>query len=193
MLSQSPLAQHGSSITDPSISKALSTYWENEFMKDMARLHVQPPDTLTRVTEYVPEIATFVQKIIENGFGYATTDGSVYFDTRTFDGARGGEKRADVPKDVAEWAHSYAKLQPWSKGNKELLEEGEGMCLSYLNLCIGRRIWLAFDSASQAHSALHRVNAPHPISPCGKHQSQESPHGPPHGVPADQDGTSSAQ
>lgn len=90
-------------------------------MADMARLRVQPPDTLTRVTEYVPEITTFVAKIIENGFGYATNDGSVYFDTRAFDG--GASSKNPDPK----WKHAYAKLMPGNKGNMELIEEGEGM------------------------------------------------------------------
>ena len=76
----------------------------------MARLKVREPDTLTRVTEYVPEIVAFVERIIQNGYGYEA-EGSVYFDTRAFD-------RADD--------HNYAKLEPWSKGNRELLEDGEG-------------------------------------------------------------------
>ena len=76
----------------------------------MARLRVRGPDTLTRVTEYVPEIVTFVEKIVSNGYGY-DHEGSVYFDTGAFDNADG---------------HHYAKLEPWSKGNRELLEEGEG-------------------------------------------------------------------
>lgn len=76
----------------------------------MRRLRVRDPDTLTRVTEYVPEITAFVEGIIKNGYGYAV-EGSVYFDTQAFDKA---------PR------HDYAKLEPWSKGNRELLAEGEG-------------------------------------------------------------------
>lgn len=76
----------------------------------MRRLRVRSPDTLTRVTEYIPEIISFVEGIVKNGFGYAS-EGSVYFDTRAFDQAEG---------------HHYAKLEPWSKFNRDLLEEGEG-------------------------------------------------------------------
>lgn len=76
----------------------------------MARLRVRGPDTLTRVTEYVPEIVEFVEQIVKNGYAYEF-EGSVYFDTQAFDKADG---------------HDYAKLEPWSKGNRELLEEGEG-------------------------------------------------------------------
>lgn len=76
----------------------------------MARLRVREPDTLTRVTEYVPEIVSFVEGIVKNGYGYEA-EGSVYFDTQAFD-------KADN--------HDYAKLEPWSKGNRDLLEGGEG-------------------------------------------------------------------
>ncbi|EPT04661.1 hypothetical protein FOMPIDRAFT_1113207 [Fomitopsis schrenkii] len=102
--------QRGSSVTDHSIFRSLATYWEDQFFKDMRRLRVRDPDTLTRVTEFVPEITSFVGGIVKNGYGYEV-EGSVYFDTRAFDKADG---------------HHYAKLEPWSKGNRDLLEEGEG-------------------------------------------------------------------
>jgi cysteinyl-tRNA synthetase len=79
----------------------------------MERLRVRQPDTVTRVTEYVPEIVEFVQGIIKNGYGYEF-ESSVYFDTGAFD---------------ASDRHDYAKLEPWSKGNRELLAEGEGMLI----------------------------------------------------------------
>lgn len=86
----------------------------------MHRLRVRDPDTLTRVTEYVPEIVTFVEKIVANGYAYEA-EGSVYFDTYAFDSADG---------------HDYAKLEPWSKGNRELLEGGEGrITQSFFRCC----------------------------------------------------------
>ncbi|KAL7281481.1 hypothetical protein ACG7TL_004796 [Trametes sanguinea] len=102
--------QLGGTVNDHTIFRSLAAFWEAEFFKDMRRLRVRDPDTLTRVTEYVPEIVSFVEGIVNNGYGYVV-DGSVYFDTRAFDKADG---------------HTYAKLEPWSKGNRELLEEGEG-------------------------------------------------------------------
>ena len=51
---------------------------------------------MTRVSEYVPEIIEFIEKIIANGFGYES-NGSVYFDTIKFD---------KTPN------HYYAKLVP---------------------------------------------------------------------------------
>ncbi|KAI0663331.1 tRNA synthetases class I (C) catalytic domain-containing protein [Cubamyces menziesii] len=122
----------GSTVSDHTIFRSLAAYWEDEFFKDMRRLRVRDPDTLTRVTEYVPEIVSFVEGIVKNGYGYEV-DGSVYFDTRAFD-------KADN--------HSYAKLEPWSKGNRELLEEGEGA----LSVTTGRR--------SSADFALWKASKP---------------------------------
>ncbi|TFK44293.1 tRNA synthetases class I (C) catalytic domain-containing protein [Crucibulum laeve] len=110
VLAQSLDEQYKSTVTDPAISRKLAAYWEGKFFSDMSRLRVRDPDTVTRVTEYVPEIVAFVERIIQNGYGYEA-EGSVYFDTITFDKADG---------------HNYAKLEPWSKGNRELLEGGEG-------------------------------------------------------------------
>ncbi|XP_039592953.1 cysteine--tRNA ligase, cytoplasmic isoform X1 [Polypterus senegalus] len=102
--------QYGSQVTDNSIFSILPKYWEAEYHKDMEALNVLPPDVLTRVSEYVPEIVDFVKKVIENGYGYVS-NGSVYFDTVKFDAS---EK------------HSYAKLVPEAVGDQKALQEGEG-------------------------------------------------------------------
>ena len=104
-------AKYGATVSDQKIFKDLTTFWENDFMQDMRSLNILPADVLTRVTEYIPEIITFVQKIISNGYGYAVEDGSVYFDVQAF------HEKQD---------HHYAKLCPWSAGNAAFLEEGEG-------------------------------------------------------------------
>ncbi|CDK28060.1 unnamed protein product [Kuraishia capsulata CBS 1993] len=101
----------GSTVTDPEVFRKLSAFWENEYNKDMAKLNVIPPTVTTRVSEYVPEIVEFVSKIINSGYAYSTSDGSVYFNTAKFDKAPN---------------HDYAKLQPWNKGDLDLIEDGEG-------------------------------------------------------------------
>jgi cysteinyl-tRNA synthetase len=62
-------SKHGATVTDHSIFSALTQYWEREFHRDMAALNILPADVLTRVSEYVPEIITYIEKIIENGYG----------------------------------------------------------------------------------------------------------------------------
>jgi len=63
----------------------------------------------------------FVNKVVERGYAYVH-EGSVYFDTRAFDSGRGHTSSGED----AEWKHVYAKLEPWSRGNRALMEEGEG-------------------------------------------------------------------
>lgn len=105
----------GNTIADPvGVSRDLAQYWEQRYFEDMDRLHILRPDVITRVSEYVPEIVAFVDQIIKNGFAYEA-EGSVWFDVNKFEGSDGDGFR-----------HQYAKLQPSSKGNWKLLDEGEG-------------------------------------------------------------------
>uniref|UniRef100_A0A8C0CQW4 Cysteine--tRNA ligase, cytoplasmic n=1 Tax=Balaenoptera musculus TaxID=9771 RepID=A0A8C0CQW4_BALMU len=103
-------SMHGSEVSDNSIFSKLPKFWEAEFHKDMEALNVLPPDVLTRVSEYVPEIVDFVQKIVDNGYGYVS-NGSVYFDTVKFANSEG---------------HCYGKLVPAAVGDQKALQEGEG-------------------------------------------------------------------
>ncbi|MGH0170168.1 UNVERIFIED_CONTAM: hypothetical protein FKN15_058021, partial [Acipenser sinensis] len=103
-------SQLGSQVTENSIFSILPKYWEGEYHQDMEALNVLPPDVLTRVSEYVPEIVAFVKKVVENGYGYVS-NGSVYFDTAQF----GGSEK-----------HSYGKLVPEAIGDQKALQEGEG-------------------------------------------------------------------
>jgi len=61
----------------------ISRHFETEFLEDMKRLNVGLPEVITRVSEYVPEIVEFIQKIIDNGFAYES-NGSVYFDVSKY-------------------------------------------------------------------------------------------------------------
>lgn len=126
-------AEQGAQVTDPAIFRALAARWEAAFFHDMARLNVERPTTLTRVSEYVPEIVSFVEQIVKRGYGYADSSGNVWFDVRAFDGAEvDSVTQAQVEGTNCEHEqchklhHVYAKLAPASKGDTALLAEGEG-------------------------------------------------------------------
>ncbi|GAB0099473.1 Cysteine--tRNA ligase, cytoplasmic [Sergentomyia squamirostris] len=102
--------QKGHSVTEKSIFGKLSRHWEEAFHRDMEALNVRSPDVLTRVSEYVPQIVAFIERIIERGYAYES-NGSVYFDVAHFD---------------AHPDHFYAKLVPEAFGDAKSLAEGEG-------------------------------------------------------------------
>lgn len=54
------------------------------FINSMKKLGVDAPNILISVSEVIPDIITYIQQIINNGFAYVTSDGSVYFDTNAY-------------------------------------------------------------------------------------------------------------
>ncbi|KAL2194628.1 tRNA synthetases class I (C) catalytic domain-containing protein [Corynascus similis CBS 632.67] len=95
--------------SDQTIFTDLTQAMEKAFNDDMEALNVLPPDAVTRVTEYVPQIVKFVEQVMAKGFAYEA-NGSVYFDIAAFEKA----------------GNTYARLRPESKNDKALQEEGEG-------------------------------------------------------------------
>ncbi|EGR33616.1 hypothetical protein IMG5_047960 [Ichthyophthirius multifiliis] len=70
----------------------------------MKGLNIQKPDIIARVSEYVPEIIQFIQKIIQNGYAYSSNN-SVYFNV---------EKFHNSPN------HIYAKLNSNSQNQEQI-------------------------------------------------------------------------
>ena len=89
--------------------RELASKYEAEFFEDMAKLGVAPPDMITRVSEYMPEIIDYIKTLEDKGIAYSS-NGSVYFDTANYQAC----------------GHVYGKLVPEQIGNSELLAEGEG-------------------------------------------------------------------
>lgn len=106
---------------------------EASFLADMEKLGVLPPDVMTRVSEYIPEIIDFVQRLVKNGYAYES-NGSVYF---------------NVPEYRKSKLHTYGKLVPENVGNKLALDEGEGVSAGTSDKRDGSdfALWKAFKGA----------------------------------------------
>lgn len=59
--------------------------YEELFHKDLNRLNILPANAYPRASETIELMQQNITKLIEDGFAYVTTDGSVYFDSRSFD------------------------------------------------------------------------------------------------------------
>lgn len=57
---------------------------EKTFWSDMDKLNILRPTIVTRVTEYIPKMIDYVQKILDNGYAYEA-NGSIYFDSKAFE------------------------------------------------------------------------------------------------------------
>eukprot|EP00889_Picochlorum_renovo_P002291 jgi/Picre1/29321/NNA_004711.t1 len=88
-------------VSDPEIFRAHAARFEQEFTDDMQSLNIRPPTVMTRVSEYIPEIVSYISTIVDNNLAYES-NGSVYFDTQAF--------RAS--------GHTYGKLNPWAVGQR---------------------------------------------------------------------------
>lgn len=80
--------QNVTDIDDKIIAKVLSQgvdpmemtrNYTEEFYQCVSKLHVLPVDTLTRVSDFIPEIISFIEELIRKDFAYATPEGNVYF------------------------------------------------------------------------------------------------------------------
>jgi cysteinyl-tRNA synthetase len=61
----------------------LARFFENEFNKDLEKLNILPPDMSLRVSEFIPDIISYIERLSQRGFTYTTRDG-VYFDVSKF-------------------------------------------------------------------------------------------------------------
>lgn len=107
-----------------------------EYFDGLAKMNVLPISKLPKVTEHLPEIIKFIEKLIKKGFAYATSDGSVYFDVAKkedygklsnqntkmlYESVRKElDKQKHSPLDFALWkkdeASSLSVDSPWGKG-----------------------------------------------------------------------------
>jgi cysteinyl-tRNA synthetase len=60
--------------------------YENAFFEDLKALGCLLPKAAPRATEFIPEIISLVEKLIERGIAYQAADGSVYFSIEKYRG-----------------------------------------------------------------------------------------------------------
>ncbi|PIS07815.1 cysteine--tRNA ligase [Candidatus Berkelbacteria bacterium CG10_big_fil_rev_8_21_14_0_10_43_13] len=64
--------------------QALTKEYEAKFWSDLKELNILPPTKITRATQYIDKIASFIEELLRKDFAYKTSDGSVYFSIAKF-------------------------------------------------------------------------------------------------------------
>lgn len=69
------------------------------FLTDIDKLNIERPEIICKATEHIKEMEEFVEKIVNNGYGYETSKG-VYFDTAKLP-SYGELSRANIKENKA--------------------------------------------------------------------------------------------
>lgn len=67
-------------------ASVISERYIEECKKDMQGLNVMPATTHPKATQEIPEMIEMISKLIDKGYAYAASDGTVYYRTRKFKG-----------------------------------------------------------------------------------------------------------
>ncbi|MFL6238794.1 MAG: cysteine--tRNA ligase [Actinomycetes bacterium] len=134
----------------------IARFYEDAFRRDGAALNIHPADEAPRATECIDLIIDLIGQLLDRGHAYVGTDGTVYFDARSFPsyGAISGNRlddlrpghREDADKLTAgkrfhaDWALWKAAAgaremvwdSPWGRGFPGWHIECSAMSLRYL-------------------------------------------------------------
>lgn len=62
----------------------IAKLYEDKFFEDLSILNIKRPSIVLRVTEFIPQILKFIDKLVESNLAYVSPSKSVYFDSKKF-------------------------------------------------------------------------------------------------------------
>jgi cysteinyl-tRNA synthetase len=125
--------------------KEFTEFYTEEFLKDIKSLNILEPTKLTKATDYVDEMVKIINRLLEKGLAYKSTDGSVYFDIKKFKNY--GKLSHLVLEEQKENASGRIKTDEYEKDNVQdfalwkAWDEKDGDVFWKTNLGKGRPGW----------------------------------------------------
>ena len=130
----------------------LSARYIQRYFEDSAKLGINRADLYPKASECIGDIISMVQRIIDNGYGYAAPDGSVYFDVSKVEdygrltnpsvdplqssGRIAADPNTRNPRDFAVWKAAkpgeVSWDSPWGRGRPGWHIECSAMIYRYL-------------------------------------------------------------
>ena len=77
----------------------IAEYYTEVFFRDIALLNIGKPEIIAKATDHIEDMIKYVEKLIELGYGYETSDG-IYFDIEKFEGY-GKLSRLNLDEQIA--------------------------------------------------------------------------------------------
>lgn len=125
--------------------KDFTEFYTLEFTKDLAKLNIIPPTNFTKATNYVDKMIEIIEKLIEKGYAYKSSDGSTYFDIKKFPNY--GKLSNLVLEEQKENASGRIKTDEYDKENAQdfalwkAYDESDGEVFWETSLGKGRPGW----------------------------------------------------
>ncbi len=125
--------------------KEFTEFYTLEFTKDLVKLNIIPPTTFTKATNYIDKMVEIIEKLIEKGYAYKSTDGSIYFDIKKFPNY--GKLSNLVLEEQKENASGRIKTDEYDKENAQdfalwkAYDESDGEVFWETSLGKGRPGW----------------------------------------------------
>lgn len=63
--------------------REIADYYTEVFFEDLKKLNIDKPEILPKATEHIDDMISFVERLIDKGYAYTTSDG-IYFDISKF-------------------------------------------------------------------------------------------------------------
>ncbi len=64
--------------------KEFTEFYANEFLSDLTKLHIVHADTISPISDLIPEMGTMIQGLLDKGFAYIAEDESIYYSVSNF-------------------------------------------------------------------------------------------------------------
>jgi len=108
----------------------IAAFYSKIFFEDIAALNIEKPEIIAKVTDHIQDMITFVQGLVEKGYGYETSDG-IYFDIEKFghygklSGLKLDDQLAGARVEVNEEKRHPSDFALWKKAPKEHIMQWE--------------------------------------------------------------------
>lgn len=88
------------SLEEGKSEKELSDFYIAAYEENLSKLNIIPLEYHPRVSNYIPQIVSFITEIVDKGHGYKSTDGDVYFSVMD-DPYYGSLSKMNIPDLIA--------------------------------------------------------------------------------------------